>query len=447
MDCRTPDTIKTVARRDQSSGQAPLSAGSPRHRIAPWYLAYLILGLLTSGMLPFLLPLVVAGLSHQLGTVAYVTGAYNLGLLPAPIFGVLAERRHLYRPVFFSAFILLSLSFVTFPLVTGLTPWFLVALLIGASAGAAATVATLFIVDFEPKCEWEPRIGWLQTFNGVGQLAGLLLAAGFAHGAFVAGFALAGGLALVAVMVGGIGLPPDGRKRFGRNPIQHLPVQPLLAPALLNPAFSNLLQHSHHLQWAAARGLPLRPRGAFGRFLLSWAAFNFGVAAFFAYYPLIMQQSYGIPPAVTALAYAVAACIGIFLFMAASRLAVRYGARLVFLSGLMVRALGFLLLGVPYAVAIPCTAQIALLGFLLAMLAWPVLSVSGTTLAARLTPVGEGAAIGLLGTSAALPTMLGTFASGPLVHRFGYGVVPPLAIIGLAGAALLMLPGENRVAQ
>lgn len=437
-------TMTTVRRAGQNSGRALPSAEPPRRRIAPWYFAYLILGLLTSGMLPFLLPLVVAGLSHQLSTVAYVTGAYYLGLLPAPIFGVLAERRQLYRPIFFSAFLLLALGFVTFPLVTGLMPWFLLALLIGAAAGAAATVATLFIVDFEPRTEWEPRIGWLQTFNGAGQLAGLLLAASFAHGAFVVGFTLAGGLALVAVMVGGIGLPPDGCRRVGGNPLRRLPVLRFLAAVQLNSAVGGLLQHSHHLQCAALRGLRSGLRGAFSRFLLSWSAYNFGVAAFFAYYPLVMRQSYGIPPAITALTYAVAAGISIFLFIAASQLAVRYGARLVFLTGLMMRMLGFLLLGAPFAVAVPRAAQIALLGFLLAMLAWPVLSVSGTALAARLTPISEGAAIGLLGTSTALATVVGTFTSGPLVHRFGYGVVAPLAIVGLAAAVLLMLPDEDR---
>jgi hypothetical protein len=35
----------------------PRQAAAWRERLAPWYLAYLILGLINSGMLPFLLPL------------------------------------------------------------------------------------------------------------------------------------------------------------------------------------------------------------------------------------------------------------------------------------------------------------------------------------------------------------------------------------------------------
>ncbi len=411
----------------------------PNGRVAPWYVAYLILGLLTSGMLPFLLPLMIGATAGQLGTVAYVTGAYNLGLLAAPLFGKLAEQQRLYRPVFFGGFVMLGLAFAAFPLVAGLAAWFLLALLIGLAAGAAATVATLFIVNFTVKSEWEPRIGWLQSFNGAGQLVGLLLAGAFAHGRFVVGFMIGAGLALVAVLVGGVGLPIDRRGRSKRDSLEHLPMQPLLDATQLGPSFGGLLHHSHHLQWPAMRGLPHALGGPFGRFLLAWAAYNFGVAAFFAYYPLIMSQTFGVPTTVTALTYAAAAGIGIFLFIAAGRLAIRFGARAVFQAGLALRLAGFVLLAMPFGVLVPGASGVALAGFFLAMLAWPVLSVSVTALAARLTPIGEGPAIGLLNASGALATVVGTFASGPLVHALGFAVVSPLAIVGLAAAGLLML--------
>jgi MFS family permease len=409
------------------------------NRIAPWYVAYLILGLLTSGMLPFLLPLVVESMSHQLGTVAYVSGAYNLGLLPTPLLGRLAERAQLYRPLFFGAFVVLALAFAAFPHVSSLRAWFVLALLIGVATGAAATVATLFVVDFTPRREWEPRIGWLQSFNGAGQLAGLLLAGAFAQGTFVAGFTLAAGLAVVAVLVSRIGLPQEVSKRIGADRLGHVPVQSLLRPMQLGPALGGLLHQSHYLQWAGLRSLRTAMRGRFGRFLIAWSAYSFGVAAFFAYYPLIMRHSYGIPPEVTALAYAAAAGVGVFLFVAAGRLALRHGSRVVFQAGVALRLTGFFLLGLPFVLMLPWVRFIALAGFLLVMLAWPVISVSGTALAARLTPVSEGAAIGLLNAAGALATVAGTFTGGPLVHAWGYGVVTLLAIAGLGVAELLML--------
>ncbi len=62
----------------------------PQGRIAPWYVAGASMGLVASGPLPVLL-LLIAQVSHRLDFVAYVTGAYNLGLLSAPLLGALAE--------------------------------------------------------------------------------------------------------------------------------------------------------------------------------------------------------------------------------------------------------------------------------------------------------------------------------------------------------------------
>ncbi|HUA77169.1 MAG TPA: hypothetical protein VMA86_05825, partial [Acetobacteraceae bacterium] len=59
--------------------------------------------------------------------------------------------------------------------------------LMGFGVGATATVAPLFVIAFAPRAEWEPRIGWLQSFHGAGQLAGLLLAGVVAAGSLAVG--------------------------------------------------------------------------------------------------------------------------------------------------------------------------------------------------------------------------------------------------------------------
>jgi MFS family permease len=141
--------------------------------LAPWYLAYLILGIIHSGMLPFLLPLTVpGGVGHDLGGIAYVVGAYNVGLLPASLLGLVAERRHLLRPVFFGGFVAIAVGLGGLPEVSRLGSWAVLAAPAGLGAGAVATVAPQFVVDFAPKPEWEPRIGWPLSGNGAGQLAG-----------------------------------------------------------------------------------------------------------------------------------------------------------------------------------------------------------------------------------------------------------------------------------
>ena len=423
---------------------APIIGSAPHFEL--WHLAYLILGLVMSGLIPFLLPLLVVQGTHQLGAVAYVTGAYGIGLLTAPLFGVLAERRHLYRPLFAGAFAVLGFAFAAVPYVASLVPWILLALIIGIATGAASTIATLFIVDFTPKSDWEPRIGWLQSVNAVGQLAGLLLAGAFAGGQFLLGFRIAAGLALLAALLGAAKPPVGQRSKLGRDPPTGSPLQPLLRATQLEPPFGGLWQHSHHLRGAPIRGLLAALPTPFGRFLLAWSVYNFGIAAFFAYYPLIMRESYGMPPSATAMAYAIAAGIGIFLFVAAGRLAVRRGSRTVFQLGLALRFFGFTFLAFALITTLPGEMFIAPSGFLLVMLAWPVLSVSSTALAARLSSISEGAAVGLLSGCGALATVVGTFTSGPLVHAFGYGIVLPLAIAGLVTAALFTLGGDDRPA-
>jgi hypothetical protein len=52
----------------------------PRRWISVWFLSYALLGAISSGLLPILLPLMIVGLTHHLSWVAYVMGGFNLGL-------------------------------------------------------------------------------------------------------------------------------------------------------------------------------------------------------------------------------------------------------------------------------------------------------------------------------------------------------------------------------
>ena len=421
--------------RDQASERN--ASGRPWHYLAPWYLAYGILGLITSGMLPFLMPLMVASTTGRPGLVAYVIGAYNIGLLAAPLLGKLAQSYQLFRPVFFGGFIALTLGLGVATQTTAFTSWIPLALLCGVGAGAVATVAPLFVIGFAPKDEWDARIGWLQSFSGGGQLAGLLIAGLIAQGQLADGFWVAAGLAAVAIVVGHFGLPSGSRRHGMRLP--PLPWRQLMSGFQSGPPVGGLLHHSHNLQGEAWRSLPKALGGAFGRFLVAWAVIHFGAAPFFAYYPLIMNDIYDVPPATTAVLYALAVTVGIGLFVLTGRAAQQYGARFVFRCGLAVRIAGFGVLAALALILPPSGPAAAMVGFILVVLAWPVLSVSGTSLAARMAPpIGEGAAMGLLAASGAIATLSGTILTGPLVETVGYRVLPPIAIIALLSAAALM---------
>lgn len=403
-------------------------------------------------MVPVLLPLMMISISHKLGTVAYVMGAYNLGLLLSPLWGILAERRRQYRGLFFAGLLVTGLSVAVMPLVSGMADWFGVAFVIGAGASAAATVASLFVVDFTPRREWEPRIGWLQSFNGSGQVVGLLLAGIFSRGLFDVGLWVAAAFMVPGLIVGGIGLPagvaPASRGEAGKrsaHPIYRLDFRALAAFPRASLGVMGFLRQSHLLARAGWSALPRSLRTSFGRFLLSWFAWYLGVAAFFAYFPLLMQDSYSVTPRVTSLVYAAAAAVGIALFVLASRWTGRHGSGVVYRLGLIVRTVGFGLLLVMFYLPAPEKGAAALAGFVLIVLAWPIISVAGTGLAARLTTGSEGTAVGMFNASGALATVAGTFASGPLVRLLGYGVVPFLALGGLT-AALVLAHGLGRPA-
>jgi MFS family permease len=154
--------------------------------------------------------------------------------------------------------------------------------------------------------------------------------------------------------------------------------------------------------------------------------------------PVDNDDIYSISAATTASLYALAAAAGIGLFVMAGRAAQQYGSRTVFRFGLAVRMAGFGILAVRALILPSSEPVLAMFGFILVILAWPVLSVSGTGLAARMaSPIGEGTAMGLLAASSAIATLAGTVLTGPLVQMFGYRVLPPIAIAGLLSAAVL----------
>ena len=415
---------------------------APRRYIRPWYLAYLRLGMVTAGLLPVLVPLTIAAASHSLAVVAYVMGAYNFGLLSSPLWGLGAEHSKAYRGLFLGSLLLTGAGLAAL-LLSGTTSARLVsAFAIGAGSGGAATLATLFIVQFAPQAEWEPRIGWLQSFNAAGQVVGLMVAAVFSSSHAAA--ALWGSVAILglAMAVGGVGLPvsgrasPPGTPEARRHVHLHLNVRALaIFPKLSLPSGVGL--HFYHLNQHGLRELPKTFGTPFGRFLLSWFVLAFAVAAFFSYFPLMLADSYGISARASALIYAVTAAIGIALYVLTSQLTARHGAGRIYRLGLYLRIVGFALLLAPFVPHVADRRAFGVVGFAVIVIAWPLLSVAGTDLGASLTPFSEGAAVGLLNAALALATALGIICSGPLVGRWGYATIPATALGGLVVSVIL----------
>jgi predicted MFS family arabinose efflux permease len=160
---------------------------------------------------------------------------------------------------------------------------------------------------------------------------------------------------------------------------------------------------------------------------------SFGIAAFFAYFPVVLRKSYNIPPTITSLAYSVSAGVSITLYIFGAKLAAKYGSGRVYRWGLIMRLIGFAIIFIIFFLPIP-KIYFALAGFVCIVIAWPLISISATDLTARLSPSGEGTAMGLFNATAGIATVAGSFFSGPLIQFGGDASLSGVAIIGISVA-------------
>ncbi len=404
---------------------------------APWYGAYAILGAVTAALIPVLLPLMIMSISGNIAYVGWVMGCYNLGLLSSPLWGSLADKKHVHRSIFFGGFTALIIGMTLLPLCRSFFDFIIIALIIGAGTAAVATVATLFVVEFNPQPEWSPRIGWLQSFNGTGQTLGLFFAAFFSgNNLFNTGMWFGAALLIPAVLIGHLGLPVKKAEGHKEKIIHIIDIRRIAKFGKSEFLGGGLLRHSHHLNLAALKSVGKLISTDFGYFIFSWSIESFAVAAFFANFPIVMKSAYMVEPGLTSLIYAIAGAIGIVLFTGTTRLSSRFGVKKVFRYGIIVRLTGFLLLLIMIYVRTSISPLIASAGFILIVLAWPIISVTSTTLTAELTPISEGEAMGLYNASGAVATVVGTFLGGPLVNIIGYSAIP---MIGSAGLIIALI--------
>ena len=425
---------------------------APRQWIESWYGAYGILGAVSSGIIPITVPLMMAQATGKLSTVGYVMGAFNLGAISSPIWGNIADKTKAFRAIFFGGLAIEAVAMAAFPLVHGLIAWFVIALLIGISTAAVATCATLMVVEFHPVKEWTPRIGWLQTFNGAGQAIGLLLA-----GVLVtAGYrvALWAGAALLLPAIGlGVwalrrkamhyALDPSVTIRWLRS---HGDLTPISRFARVELLGGGILRHFSIINIQSLKTFAALVPTRFGRFMTSIFLLFFGIAGFFAYFPVFLHKSFHISPMVTSFDYAITAGLGVFLYPLAGRWCGWLGAGTIYLLGRIIRLAAFAIMLAAIVVHAEMVRMILAFGsFSLVILAWPVISVSATELTSELSPMNQGFAQGLYNAANAVGTVAGTYAAGAAVAYMQFKSLAILAVAGLLLSLLIDgLPGQRK---
>jgi len=397
------------------------------HWIEPWYLPYALLGAVVAGMIPILLPLLVnqAGSAAQVGL---VMGMVSLGGLAAPVWGHLADRYRLHRWLLTGGLFLTTVGLAAFLFAGQPILWLILALIQSIGAAGAATVANLFVVEVHPKEEWDERIGWLQTFYGGGQVVGLMVAGIFSQEYLRLGLWIAAGLTVLAGLLAWL--------------TTHTPPPPAEGkPVLLHPphsgewAISSPSRLFHHISLKSLGRLGVSLRSTFGVFLTGWVLTFGGAAVVFSFYPVMMQKVFGLAPSISSAAFALAAGLGLALYTPAGHWSERWGAPRVLRSGLALRLLAFAgLFGLQFLHS-SVAGWLAAVAFILVVLAWSLLSVSGTLLVAQLSPAGEGEGLGVFNAASALAGMIGAALGGWVAGVWGY----PAALLLSVGSTILGL--------
>ena len=396
----------------------------------PWYAVYGLLAIAAVGITPILLPQYVNRGGHATA-VGLVMAAFNLGGLSAPIWGRMAEHR-LHRPLLLFGLAAVAIGLALLPASSGTAAWSILALLQGAGIAAVSTVAGLLIVERHPREEWDQRMGWLLTFFGGGQVAGLLLASLFSGVRSGVGLVVAAALVGAAIPLAAIfvNTPPAPAEPLRARPqptrVPHVPATP-----------ASVHHHFGQVSWDEFLSAIRSP---FGLFIAANTITLLGAALIFTAYPLLFAGVYGVTPARSSLAFGISAALAIAWYPLAGAMSHRRSPIAVLAFSLVARCAGLGLLLVMSLVSISFAGWLAEAGFLIVVNSWPFISVSGTVLAASLAPTDEGTAMGIYNGFTAIANTVGAFLTGIIAHAFGYSALPWFALGIVLPGILLLLP-------
>ncbi|MFP4168890.1 MAG: MFS transporter [Desulfonatronovibrionaceae bacterium] len=409
----------------------------------PWYAGYAFQGAVVLGIAPILIPLVVG---NALGAAAAgtVVAAFYAGQLTAPILGALTDKSGRYHFFYLAGYVLLALGLIFFPALKSFWFWTGLAFIQGMGSAVTNTVSAMFIVENKPKSEWDQRIGWLQTFYGTGQAAGLALVALLQLNPQL-GMVIAGLLMLPGFILGRMHLPSDHKSRVNKKDIQfayrtHRPARG--AFSILHTYEQNL---PHYL-----REVKQIIKTPFALYILAWFCIMFSNWVIYNLYPLLMHDVYTVSAGKSSLYYAIGAGIGVFAYAPAGALGKKIGDGWVVMIGALMSLLSLLALTGLAFIQTGINPWLVPLFFFLLPVAWSPLIVAGTDYTAELSELPQGTAVGIFNATTAVASLLSAFAAGLLADQLGYKSLPIAGLI-LAGAGtalmLMLLKGVQKKAS
>ncbi len=391
-------------------------------RFPRWLIAYALLGLVQSGMVPIILPLAAA----PGPTSGFTYAAFAASGIAAPFVGAWSDRHRRHRRTLAGGLLLGAVACFAHALPGGVAQHMVTAALIGLGVASASTVATMFIVEVEPETRWDGLIGMLQAFLSGGQLFGLLLAGvlGLRH---VAGaLTLAGLLLALAIPIA---------LRYAPDPVQVVsrPALPPRPPRSGDAAAIGAQRQLHRPTRDAFAGLARSGLSWFlAAWLLSYTATN-GLSVMMA---VVMVRLYGAQATLPTAAYAIGVGLSLLIYRRVADWDRRFGAWRVLRAGLAIRAvLIAAMLALSFGGAVPEAVLPMLVCFAATQFVWPLLSVASTALSVTLSPARRAESVGLLNACSSLGATIGGLLGGVLLH----GGFPLLCAVVLASVLVALL--------
>jgi DHA1 family tetracycline resistance protein-like MFS transporter len=403
-----------------------------RQYTSPWYFGYAFQGLVVFGTGAILMPIVVnrAGDAAQAGI---VMAFFYMGQLTAPLAGIITDRTGQHRLFYLSGYVLLGVGLALFPLTNLLWFWILLAFLQGAGSGTTNTVAAMLIVEYNPRSEWDNRIGWLQTFYGVGQALGLGLAAALQVRPML-GLIISACFIVPAILFGSRGLPPSSR--------YHLPQRIEFFRRIHRPARTiySILNRYEVIALSSLVRILKEWRSRFSIFIAGWFFAMLTTWLIGALFPLLMQGAFNISYALSSLYFAIGTIIGIFVYTPSAMLGKKIGDGWIVITGTTVRLASVAGLSLLSYYPTSLNQLLVPIVYIIFPIAWSPLIVGGTSWAAQLTSTAGGEALGVFNGTTAVAAVIAAFTAGFVSHEFGYPVVLIIGAVCSALALLCFLP-------
>ena len=393
-----------------------------------WYSGYAFQAIVVFGTGGILMPIVVNDAGNAAKAGAVIAFCY-IGQMLAPLMGALVDRTGLYRLFYFSGYVLLAIGLAVFPFANVMWFWMALAFIQGVGAATTNTVAAMFIVEYKPKSEWDMRIGWLQTFYGVGQAVGVALASVLqADPTF--GLLLSAGLMIPGMVLGGRGLPPSQEHQK--------PDKVDFSRSLHRPPRS-VYSFLHHYEGTVLNNLKRVPKelgSSFSLLITGWFFVMLPTWLVGALFPLLMKGAFGISYKMSSLYYALGATIGIFAYMPSGTLGKKIGDGWVVAIGTIMTLVAVAGLAMLSYVHHSFNQWLVPLVYILIPIAWSPLIVGGNAWTAKLATFEEGEALGIFNATTAVASVISAFTAGVVAHKFGFSMV---LVIGTASSVLALL--------